>query len=64
LVTGLLIMSQDGALVNRITSPSRKNPVGKVYEVQATNPFTGKEPELFEKGEILLTGNVTLGLVN
>lgn len=56
LVTGVLIMSQDGSLVNRITSPKNKEPMGKVYEVQAANPFTGKEPELFEKGEIVLTG--------
>lgn len=52
--SGLLILSQNGEIIQRLTSPKRKKPLGKQYEVQLQKPLTGKEEEIFASGELML----------
>lgn len=53
--SGLLILSQEGDLVQRLTSPKRKaGSLGKVYEVQLQKPLTGEEGAAFAAGEIMM----------
>lgn len=53
--SGLLVLSQDGDLVQRLTSPKRKaGSLGKVYEVQLQQPLTGQEESAFASGELML----------
>jgi 16S rRNA pseudouridine516 synthase len=55
--SGLVILSQDGDLVNKIISPikkHRKKVLPKVYEVTTFFPFSGKEISIFNSREILL----------
>jgi 16S rRNA pseudouridine516 synthase len=55
--TGLLLMTDDGALLHRITSP--KHHVPKVYEVTLANPLDGTEAELFASGTLILRSETT-----
>jgi len=59
--TGLMVVSQDGQLVNRIISPyvPQYSPLAKVYEVEALHPFTGKEGEVFASGTLQLRSEPT-----
>ncbi len=37
-------------------SPKQKELMGKIYEIIAVSRFTGKEPQIFEEGDIYLKG--------
>lgn len=50
--SGLLIVTDDGALVHRLTSP--KKHVAKVYRVGLANPLSGDEGERFASGTLML----------
>jgi 16S rRNA pseudouridine516 synthase len=53
--SGLLVLSQDGELVQKLTSPKRKaGAMGKVYEVQLQKELTGQESVAFASGELML----------
>jgi len=53
--SGLVVLSQDGDLVYRITSPKKKKGVmGKVYEIQLIHDLNGEEVKLFSSGELKL----------
>lgn len=52
--SGLLLMTDDGALLHRIISP--KANLGKVYEVELAEDLRGDEAEIFARGELLLEG--------
>lgn len=52
--TGLVLMSDDGTLLHRITHPSSH--LSKIYEVELENPLHGHEAEIFASGEMLLDG--------
>ena len=53
--SGCLVLSQDGDLVQRLTSPKRKaGALGKVYEVQLQKELTGHEESAFASGELML----------
>ncbi len=50
--TGLLLFTDDGALLHRIISP--KNHVAKVYEATLADDMRGDESDLFASGTLLL----------
>ena len=50
--TGLLLLTDDGALLHRIISPKNKLP--KVYEATLASPLRGDEVELFASGQMML----------
>lgn len=50
--SGLLIITDDGALVHRLTSP--KKHVEKVYRVGLARPLAGNESERFASGTLML----------
>jgi 16S rRNA pseudouridine516 synthase len=50
--TGLLLMTDDGALLHRIISP--KSHVPKIYEATLANELRGDEAALFASGELQL----------
>lgn len=50
--SGLLILTDDGALNHRLTSPNKK--VGKTYHVTIDREFTGEEGTLFASGKMVL----------
>ena len=52
--TGAIILTDDGALNHRLTSP--KNDVTKIYEVTLAQPLRGDEAEIFASGELMLNG--------
>jgi 16S rRNA pseudouridine516 synthase len=52
--SGLLLMTDDGALLHRIISPKSELP--KVYEATLAQPLRGDEAELFAAGTLLLEG--------
>lgn len=52
--SGLLLMTDDGQLNHRITSPRRH--VTKVYEAELAEPLCGAEAELFASGTLQLKG--------
>ncbi|KAN0025766.1 hypothetical protein ACTFIU_000029 [Dictyostelium citrinum] len=54
-VTGLVVMSQDGKLVDRIITP-KDNGCGKDYEVVLKDKLVGDEAEVFESGKLMLRG--------
>jgi len=55
--SGLLVMSQNGSLVNQIATPKRKQGVfGKVYEVKLLNSLSGHEAKRFASGDLKLRG--------
>ena len=49
--TGLLLMTDDGALIHRLTSP--KKHVAKVYEIDTTDPVTERQIDALMHGVIL-----------
>jgi 16S rRNA pseudouridine516 synthase len=54
--SGLLLMTDDGALLHRIISPSRHVP--KRYRATLARPMTGTEAALFAAGTLMLEGEV------
>ncbi|KAA0123484.1 rRNA pseudouridine synthase [Methylobacterium sp. P1-11] len=52
--SGLLLMTDDGALLHRIISP--KAQVAKRYRVTLDRPLTGKEADIFASGALMLEG--------
>jgi 16S rRNA pseudouridine516 synthase len=55
--SGLLLFTDDGALLHRIISP--KQHVPKVYEIVVADPLRGDEAELFGSGTLMLDGEDT-----
>ncbi|MFG6518708.1 pseudouridine synthase [Sulfitobacter sp. 1A13496] len=55
--SGLLLLTDDGDLLHRITSPNCA--VKKTYHVTLARPLEGQEAEVFASGELLLTGEKT-----
>ncbi|HYD98435.1 MAG TPA: pseudouridine synthase [Alphaproteobacteria bacterium] len=55
--TGLLLLTDDGQLLHRITSPRSRIP--KVYEVTLARPLTGEEAGVFASGTLLLRSEDT-----
>jgi 16S rRNA pseudouridine516 synthase len=55
--TGLLLLTDDGALLHRLTSPRSHLP--KTYRVQLTEALAGTEGEAFAAGTLLLDGERT-----
>jgi 16S rRNA pseudouridine516 synthase len=55
--SGLLLFTDDGALLHRIISP--KQHVPKVYEAVLAEPLRGDEQALFGSGELILDGEDT-----
>lgn len=52
--TGLLLFTDDGALLHRLISP--KSSIAKVYEATLARPLEGHETALFASGELVLRG--------
>jgi len=52
--SGLLVLSQDGELIHRLTSPKRKGVFGKVYEVKLHHDLSGDEQKIFASGTLKL----------
>jgi 16S rRNA pseudouridine516 synthase len=52
--SGLLLMTDDGALLHRIISPNRH--VAKRYRAHLARPMTGGEAALFASGTMMLEG--------
>jgi len=55
--SGLLLMTDDGALLHRITSP--KSHLAKVYEVALAEDLNGTEAEIFASGTLMLESEKT-----
>lgn len=55
--SGLLLMTDDGALLHRIISP--KSALPKVYEATLANPLRGDEAALFASGTLMLESEQT-----
>jgi 16S rRNA pseudouridine516 synthase len=55
--SGLLLLTDDGALLHRLTSPKHKVP--KVYEATLDRPLRGDEVEIFSSGNLMLNGEKT-----
>ncbi|MGD9970261.1 MAG: pseudouridine synthase [Sulfuricurvum sp.] len=55
--SGLLLLTDDGALLHRFTSPKHKVP--KVYEATLDRPLKGDEAEIFASGTLMLNGEKT-----
>jgi 16S rRNA pseudouridine516 synthase len=49
--TGLLLMTDDGALIHRLTSPKKHVP--KVYEIETTDPVTDAQIDALRHGVVL-----------
>lgn len=49
--TGLLLLTDDGALIHRLTSPKKHVP--KVYEIQAVDPVTESQIDEMIRGVVL-----------
>ena len=52
--SGLLLLTDDGALLHRLTSPKHKVP--KVYKATLDRPLRGDETEIFASGTLILNG--------
>lgn len=52
--TGLLLFTDDGALLHRLISP--KSELSKVYEAELARPLKGHEAALFASGTLMLRG--------
>lgn len=50
--SGLLLLTDDGVLLHRITSP--KSGLAKVYEASLARPLQGNEAQLFASGRLML----------
>lgn len=55
--SGLLLITDDGALIHALTSPKKK--VAKRYEVTLAQPLQGEEAALFAAGTLMLKGEKT-----
>lgn len=55
--SGLLLMTDDGTLLHRITSP--KSHVPKVYEATLARPLRGDEQKIFASGKLKLESETT-----
>ena len=55
--SGLLLLTDDGQLLHRLTSP--KHHVPKVYEVTLDRPLKGDEASIFAAGTLMLNGEKT-----
>ena len=55
--SGLLLLTDDGQLLHRITSP--KHHVPKTYEVTLDRPLAGTEGDVFGRGGLMLKGEKT-----
>jgi 16S rRNA pseudouridine516 synthase len=55
--SGLLLFTDDGALLHRISSPKSK--LSKVYEATLANDLRGDEEEIFGSGTLLLESEQT-----
>ncbi len=55
--SGLLLLTDDGALLHRLTSPKHKVP--KVYEATLDRTLQGNEAEIFASGTLMLHGEKT-----
>ncbi|MDO8606297.1 MAG: pseudouridine synthase [Phaeospirillum sp.] len=55
--TGLLLMTDDGPLLHRITAP--RSHVPKTYEATLARPLTGDEAEIFASGTLMLRSETT-----
>jgi 16S rRNA pseudouridine516 synthase len=55
--SGLLLMTDDGALLHRIVHPRRKLP--KVYEAKLARNLNGNEAEIFACGKLKLESDTT-----
>lgn len=55
--SGLLLLTDDGALLHRLTSPKHK--VSKIYEAALDRPLRGDEAEIFASGTLMLNGEKT-----
>jgi len=55
--SGLLLFTDDGALLHRIISPKANVP--KVYEATVAEPLRGDEHAIFGSGELMLDGETT-----
>lgn len=55
--SGLLLLTDDGALLHRLTSP--KYHVPKLYEVTLDRPLNGNETNIFATGTLMLNGEKT-----
>jgi 16S rRNA pseudouridine516 synthase len=55
--SGLLLLTDDGPLLHRITSP--KSHVPKVYDVTLARPLTGEEAAVFASGKLVLRSETT-----
>ena len=55
--SGLLLMTDDGALLHRITSP--KSHLAKVYEVTLAEDLNGSEADIFASGTLMLESEKT-----
>jgi 16S rRNA pseudouridine516 synthase len=54
---GLLLLTDDGALLHRITSP--KSHVPKLYEATLARPLRGDEVQVFASGQLMLESDTT-----
>jgi 16S rRNA pseudouridine516 synthase len=55
--TGLLLMTDDGALLHRITAP--RSHVAKTYDVTLARPLDGGEAAIFASGTLMLRSETT-----
>lgn len=55
--SGLLLLTDDGTLLHRLTSPKHKVP--KIYEATLDRPLRGNEAEVFASGTLMLNGEKT-----
>jgi 16S rRNA pseudouridine516 synthase len=55
--SGLLLLTDDGVLLHRITSP--KSHVAKIYEATLARPLRGDETKIFASGKLRLESETT-----
>lgn len=55
--SGLLLLTDDGALLHRIISP--RSQVAKIYEARLANDLHGDEGEIFASGTLMLESETT-----
>jgi 16S rRNA pseudouridine516 synthase len=55
--TGLLILTDNGQIIHKLTSPKYKIP--KVYEVELEKDLIGNEIEIFASGQVMLADEKT-----
>lgn len=55
--SGLLLLTDDGALLHRLTSPHHH--VAKIYKATLDRALNGKEAEIFASGTLMLNGEKT-----